>query len=156
MLIKNPQPAATLENLSRLASKPGVQSTLILSKSDGSIIRSTGLLASSSSPSQDPTVNNSISQNSPGEAADAIRGGSEYPGNGEVEAKGNNAEEVARMVFAFVAGAKAFTEGMDKSDEVRLLRLRTRKNEIVIVPGKASRIDVSHAFFVLTCNCDRS
>ena len=60
------------------------------------------------------------------------------------------------MVFGFVAGAKAFTEGMDKSDEVRLLRLRTRKNEIVIVPGKASRIDVSHAFFVLTCNCDRS
>ena len=40
------------------------------------------------------------------------------------------------MVFAFVAGAKAFTEGMDKSDEVRLLRLRTRRNEIVIVPGK--------------------
>ena len=40
------------------------------------------------------------------------------------------------MVFAFVAGAKAFTEGMDKSDEVRLLRLRTRRNEIVIVPGR--------------------
>lgn len=156
MLIKNPQPAATLENLSRLASKPGVQSTLILSKSDGSIIRSTGLLASSSSSSQDPTVNNGVSQNSPGEAADAIRGESEYPGNGEVEAKGNTAEEVARMVFAFVAGAKAFTEGMDKSDEVKLLRLRTRKNEIVIVPGKVSRIDMSNAFFVLTCNCDRS
>ena len=40
------------------------------------------------------------------------------------------------MVFAFVAGAKAFTEGMDKSDEVKLLRLRTRRNEIVIVPGR--------------------
>lgn len=132
------QPAATLENLSRLASKPGVQSTLILSKSDGSIIRSTGLLASLPSPSsssQDPPVGNEIKQNGAGEGADATRGGTAYPGNGNVEAKGNTAEEVARMVFAFVAGAKAFTEGMDKSDEVRLLRLRTRRNEIVIVPG---------------------
>ena len=133
------QPAATLENLSRLASKPGVQSTLILSKSDGSIIRSTGLLASSPSPStssEDPPVGNENRQNGAGDGADATRGGAEYPGNGNIEAKGNTAEEVARMVFAFVAGAKAFTEGMDKSDEVRLLRLRTRRNEIVIVPGK--------------------
>ena len=133
------QPAATLENLSRLASKPGVQSTLILSKSDGSIIRSTGLLASSPAPStssEDPPVGNENRQDGAGDGADATRGGAEYPGNGNVEAKGNTAEEVARMVFAFVAGAKAFTEGMDKSDEVRLLRLRTRRNEIVIVPGK--------------------
>ena len=39
------------------------------------------------------------------------------------------------MVFAFVAGAETFAQGMDKSDEVKLLRLRTRKNEIVIYPG---------------------
>lgn len=133
------QPAATLENLSRLASKPGVQSTLILSKSDGSIIRSTGLLASSRSPStssQDSPVSKETKQNGSEEGADATRGGAEYSGDGNVEAKGNTAEEVARMVFAFVAGAKAFTEGMDKSDEVRLLRLRTRRNEIVIVPGR--------------------
>lgn len=135
------KPAATLENLSRLATKPGVQSTLILSKSDGSIIRSTGLLASSpaSSPStQDPPVGNGNGQSGSEEAADAIRGRNEYSGNGKVEAKGNTAEEIARMVFAFVAGAKAFTECMDKSDEVKLLRLRTRKNEIVIVPGKVA------------------
>ena len=133
------QPAATLDNLSRLASKPGVQSTLILSKSDGSIIRSTGLLASSTSPSsspQDSPVGNGTSQNGSGPGADATRSGAEYSGDGNIEARGNTAEEVARMVFAFVAGAKAFAEGMDKSDEVRLLRLRTRKNEIVIVPGR--------------------
>lgn len=46
-----------------------------------------------------------------------------------------SAENVARMVFSFVSSAKAFTEGMDESDEVKLLRLRTRRNEIVIVPG---------------------
>ena len=66
---------------------------------------------------------------------DAIRSGIEYPGSTEDDRKGNSAEDIARMVFAFVVGANAFTEGMDKSDEVKLLRLRTRKSEIVIVPG---------------------
>lgn len=126
----------TLENLSRLASKPGVQSTLILSKSDGSIIRSTGLLAAtSSSTSQDLAVGNGTSRNGSAEPVDPMRSGTEYPDNTEDDAKGNSAEDIARMAFTFAAEAKAFTEGMDGSDEVKLLRLRTRKNEIVIVPG---------------------
>ena len=64
-----------------------------------------------------------------------MRSGTEYPDNTEDDRKGNSAEDIARMAFTFAAGAKAFTEGMDESDEVKLLRLRTRKNEIVIVPG---------------------
>ena len=126
----------TLENLSRLASKPGVQSTLILSKSDGSIIRSTGLLAAtSSSTSQDLAVGNGTSRNGSAEPVDPMRSGTEYPDNTEDDRKGNSAEDIARMAFIFAAEAKAFTEGIDGSDEVKLLRLRTRKNEIVIVPG---------------------
>ena len=130
------QPAATLENLSRLAAKPGVQSTLILSKSDGSIIRSTGLLAAtSSSTSQDLSLGNGTAPTGAAEPVDAIRSGTDYPSDMADDKKGNSADEIARMVFAFVTDAKAFTEGMDKSDEVQLLRLRTRKNEVVIVPG---------------------
>ena len=64
-----------------------------------------------------------------------MRSGTEYPDNTEDDRKGNSAEDIARMAFTFAAEAKAFTEGMDESDEVKLLRLRTRKNEIVIVPG---------------------
>ena len=67
--------------------------------------------------------------------ADAVSSGIDYPDNTKNDRKNNNAEDIARMVFAFVSGAYAFTEGMDESDEVRLLRLRTRKYEIVIVPG---------------------
>jgi len=126
-----------LENLSRLASKPGVQSTLILSKSDGSIIRSTGLLAApSSSPSREPIVGNGTNPIGAREPPEGIRDEGQYSSNTDVSTKGNSAEDVASMVFAFVTGAKAFTEGMDKSDEVKLLRLRTRKSEIVIVPGR--------------------
>ena len=123
-----------MENLSRLASKPGVQSTLILSKSDGSIIRSTGILdATSSSSSQILSVGNGKGHDV--KPADAVSSGIDYPDNTKTDRKINNAEDIARMVFAFVSGANAFTEGMDESDEVRLLRLRTRKYEIVIVPG---------------------
>jgi hypothetical protein len=45
------------------------------------------------------------------------------------------AESVARMVFSFVSGAQDFVRSMDGTDDMRLLRLRTRKNEIMIVPG---------------------
>ena len=73
-----------------------------------------------------------------------MRSGTEYPGNTEDDKKGNTAEDIARMVFAFAAEAKTFTEGIDESDELKLLRLRTRKNEIVIVPGKSLQIYIGH------------
>ena len=76
-----------------------------------------------------------MNDNGPAESVDATRSGVNYPANIEDDKKRNSAEDIARMVFAFAAEAKAFTEVMDKSDEVKLLRLRTRKNEIVIVPG---------------------
>ncbi|KAL8829662.1 MAG: hypothetical protein Q9191_001891 [Dirinaria sp. TL-2023a] len=113
----------TLEVLSRLAAKPGVQSTLVLSKNDGSIIRSTGLLAQStnapSSPATESFGNVSATDGGP---------------NGLGSDADKDAEKVARMVFSFMSSAQSFAEGMNASDEMRLLRLRTRRNEIVIVP----------------------
>lgn len=47
------------------------------------------------------------------------------------------AEDVAKMVFSFVSSAGGFVQGMDKGDELKLLRIRTRKSEIVIVPGRS-------------------
>lgn len=47
-----------------------------------------------------------------------------------------NIENVARMVFSFVSAAGALVEDMDSEDALKLLRLRTKKNEIVIVPGQ--------------------
>ena len=84
---------------------------------------------------QDRTASNSENQDVSDEATSGTIGGSEYLGSTDGDGKGNSAQDIAKMVFDFVSGANAFTEGMDKSDEVKLLRLRTRKNEIVIVPG---------------------
>lgn len=47
---------------------------------------------------------------------------------------------MARVVFNFVAAAKDFAEGIEKGDDAKLLRMRTRKLEIVIVPGKSSNL----------------
>lgn len=49
--------------------------------------------------------------------------------------KTKHAEDIARMVFAFVSSAEGFVDSIDEGDDLKLLRLRTRKNEIVIVPG---------------------
>lgn len=126
------QPASTLDNLSRLASKPGVQSTLVLSKADGSIIHSSGLLAASSP----RKLGNGAQDGDVGKPLEPSNVKADYDGITNRNNKGRNAEEVARMVFSFVSGTREFTEGMDDEDEVKLLRLRTRKNEIVIVPGQ--------------------
>ena len=46
------------------------------------------------------------------------------------------AEDVARLAFDFVKVAGSTIEGLDVEDDVRLLRVRTKKVELVIVPGK--------------------
>ena len=48
----------------------------------------------------------------------------------------DNAEDVARLAFNFVKIAGNTVEGLDAEDDVRLLRVRTKKVELVIVPGR--------------------
>jgi dynein light chain roadblock-type len=105
---------STLDHLNRIASKPGVKSTLILSKTDGAIIRSTGLVLQS--------------QKESGEVdQDGYRN--------EESKQQKTAEEMAKLAFSFITAAGGLVNEMDESDDVQLLRLRTKKNEIVIVPG---------------------
>lgn len=56
---------------------------------------------------------------------------------GEREGGAQTAEDVAKMVYSFVSAAGGLVEGFNKGDEVKLLRLRTKKNELVIVPGSS-------------------
>ncbi|KAL8723826.1 MAG: hypothetical protein Q9181_007161 [Wetmoreana brouardii] len=138
-------PTSTLESLSRLAAKPGVQSTLVLSKSDGSIIRSTGLLASSR---QSETPDSSLAANGFDHGSKRLselssRNGNDFGGSDSGADKTRSAEHVARMVFKFVAAANEFAEGMDQGDDTKLLRMRTQKLEIVVVPGQYIRAGYS-------------
>ncbi|KAL8773486.1 MAG: hypothetical protein Q9209_001590 [Squamulea sp. 1 TL-2023] len=132
-------PTSTLENLARLAAKPGVQSTLVLSKVDGSIIKSTGLLADPTIPSSsDPSaVGNGPNQDIKSFSPSIPSNSNSREGYEGHEGLTDSAQHVAKMVFKFVAAAKEFAEGMEEGDDARLLRMRTRKHEIVIVPGQA-------------------
>lgn len=113
----------TLSLLTRLSQKPGVQSTLILSRENGTIIRTSGLISKSSSANPNSTLP---------AANDAVP--DSYT-NGRKESGMHSAEDVASMVWSFLKAAGSLVDGLDKEDEVKLLRLRTKKNELVIVPG---------------------
>lgn len=100
-----------------------MQSTLILSRENGSIIRTSGLISNSSSANPNSTLPAS------GEAT------SESYTNGRKESGIHSAEDVASSVWSFLTAAGSLVDELDKEDEVKLLRLRTKKNELVIVPG---------------------
>ncbi|KAL9030925.1 MAG: hypothetical protein Q9196_000999 [Gyalolechia fulgens] len=139
-------PMSTLENLTRLAAKPGVQSTLVLSKSDGSIIRSTGLLASLAheTPSEASITGDGVGEGGNIPSATILNNGAHFHGHRANEDGSKTAENIARLVFAFLSAANQFAEGMEKDDDTKLLRMRTRKNEIVIVPDPKFVLVVIH------------
>ena len=127
--MQQPSPSEETQNLlARLAQRPGVQSTLILSRDTGNIVRSTGL----------------ITPDEIGEDGTAPTNGTYVNGtDGEVKKKGTrNAEDVARLVFNFVKSAGRMIEELNgENDEAKLLRVRTKKNELVVVPGSSNRFD---------------
>ena len=125
------QPSPTEETsalLARLAQRPGVQSTLILSRDTGAIVRSTGLITAEDIVAEGDSV--------PNGATDA----------GEKVKKGTRkADDVARLVWNFVKSAGEMIEELNgEIDEVKLLRLRTKKNELVVVPDAKFLLVVVH------------
>ena len=124
MAVPQPSPSEETENLlARLAQRPGVQGTLILARDTGSIVRSSGLVTNDDIADEEtrpPTSN----------GADA-----------EPKKKGTRkADEVARLVYKFVQSAGEMVGDLNgENDESKLLRVRTRRNEVVIVPGMCVR-----------------
>jgi dynein light chain roadblock-type len=106
----------------RLSQKPGVQSTLLLSRHNGAILKTTGLISKPVKTSSNHSISASIDD-------------TEGYTNGGSDTGLQSGEDVARLVFKFVEAAGMFVDGLDKDEEVRLLRVRTKKNELVIVPS---------------------
>ena len=123
--------ATALENLSRLANKPGVQATLVLSRRNGSVIEASGSLTTTANEDEngaDGRVDGPGSNNELMGAAESIKDGfSERPPTAM--------EKLAKSVFTFVSAAEELARSMGREDDVRLLRMRTKNNELVIVPG---------------------
>jgi hypothetical protein len=105
-----------------MSSKQGVQSTLVLTRDTGAIVRSQGILAPERTAPQEGEQQPEAS--SPDQVAT------------EADATTLDGEEIARHVWKFVQASGALVESMDAEDELRLLRIRTRRNELMIVPSQ--------------------
>ncbi|KAF2116517.1 hypothetical protein BDV96DRAFT_644951 [Lophiotrema nucula] len=126
-------PDETLSLLTRLSQKPGVQSTLILSRDTGAIVRTSGLISNSTTANPNSTLPTSNDSN-----------GADSYANARKESGIHSAEDVASAVWSFLSSAGKLVDGLDKEDEVKLLRLRTKKNELVIVPDSKFILVVIH------------
>lgn len=172
--------------LSHLTSRPGVQSTLILSRKDGTIIQSAGLLAAqeTSASRQTPIASSTAESNPVAQPSDSSPP-SPAPATTQSTYQPSQAEALAAHIFNFVSSASALgislskplppsgdapssagvdsaygaygngtstpqeerdteTGDRDEEDEVKLLRMRTKKHEIVVVPDKKYLLCVVH------------
>ncbi|KAJ5258439.1 hypothetical protein N7497_001753 [Penicillium chrysogenum] len=179
-----PQHVTTL--LSHLTSRPGVQSTLILSRKDGSIIQSTGQLAPTTEEngsSRTAQIPQSTTDSNPLSAAQPTDPSPASPAVSQPY-QPSQAETLAAHIFAFVSSAEALGislsrptptvqrssdshwdvnydygneagaareedrdgDGVDRDEdgEVKLLRMRTKKHEIVVVPDRKYLLCVVH------------
>ncbi|KAI0602716.1 hypothetical protein F4775DRAFT_151361 [Biscogniauxia sp. FL1348] len=127
-------PDSMEEALHRLSKKPGVKAWLMLDRTNGAVLKTNGQVstvrpARSSSNASLPTPT----------------GGSFST---DVNANTNNetqaAQELASMVWSFLSSAGSLVEEMDSEDELKLLRLRTKQQELVIVPESKYLLVVIH------------
>ncbi|KAK4507995.1 hypothetical protein PRZ48_001730 [Zasmidium cellare] len=132
--MQQPSPSEETANLlARLSNRPGVQGTLILSRDTGTIVRSSGLVT------EEEEVEGEVVP--PGSS-----GGQTNGVDNEGKNKGTRkAEDVARLVWKFVQSAGTMVEELNgESDEAKLLRVRTKKNELVVVPDSKFLLVVIH------------
>ncbi|CAN8100646.1 unnamed protein product [Discula destructiva] len=120
------------ETLNRLSKKPGVKATIALDRTTGTILKTAGqisLIHTAKSTQQQPAP--------PPDDPAAVTAA-------QVDNEMQGAEELADMVWKFVNSAGALVDGLDSEDELKLLRVRTRKQELVIVPDTKYLLIVIH------------
>ncbi|KAM0323111.1 hypothetical protein ACHAQA_008961 [Verticillium albo-atrum] len=113
------------EKLTRLSQKQGVKATVVLDRASGAILRTTGQLS---------TLNAAAAA-----LAASGQGGGAAPGG-----EGHGLEAFAAKVWAWVNASGSLVGELDAEDELKLLRLRTRKQELVIVPDARYLMIVVH------------
>ncbi|KAI9904110.1 hypothetical protein N3K66_000639 [Trichothecium roseum] len=117
------------EKLNRLARKPGVKASVVIDRSSGSILKTSGDLSA---------LRTSKSRNE----STAASFSNEAPAAEESESKG--LEDFAALVWNYVNMSGQLVQDMEADDELKLLRLRTKKQEIVIVPDPKYLLTVIH------------
>ncbi|KAK1768789.1 hypothetical protein QBC33DRAFT_533703 [Phialemonium atrogriseum] len=126
-------PDALEETIGRLSKKSGVKATLVLDRVSGAILRSSGQMASIHTPSTAGSFSSGDANNPATQQQQQQTGESQ-----------GAAEELAGLVWNFVNSAGSLVQGLDTEDEMKLLRLRTKKQELVVVPNPKYLLIVVH------------
>lgn len=120
------------ESLSRLSKKPGVKGWIMLDRTTGAILRTSGKI-SQIRPAKSTSSGNNNNNNS--SSLPTPTGGSF---SNDVTTETDNetlaAQELGSMIWSFLSSSGSLVQEMDTEDELKLLRLRTKKQELVIVP----------------------
>ncbi|KAG5935303.1 hypothetical protein E4U60_003251 [Claviceps pazoutovae] len=117
------------EKLGRLATKPGVRAGIVLDRASGAIIKTSGeLSALRTAKARDAATAASFSNEAPMAEASESQG----------------VEDFAAMIWNYVNASAHLVQDVDKEDALRLLRLRTKRQEIVIVPDAKYILTVIH------------
>ncbi|KAH8754067.1 hypothetical protein F5883DRAFT_186482 [Diaporthe sp. PMI_573] len=138
------------ETLSRLSKKPGVKATIALDRATGTILKTAGHISSLRTSSSQQQQGDSQSPTGAATASSLSASTTDIPASsGSAAAAGTGsetkgAEELASMVWAFVNSAGGLVHGLDMEDELKLLRVRTKKQELVIVPDAKYLLIVIH------------
>lgn len=117
------------DTLARITKKPGVKATIALDRSSGAILKTAGQVSSIH------TSRTVSSTNGGSFSADA---------NDDTLRENQGVEEMSAMVWNFVKAAGTLVDEIDKEDELKLLRLRTKKQELFIIPDPKFLLIVVH------------
>ncbi|EXL94030.1 hypothetical protein NOF04DRAFT_1072937 [Fusarium oxysporum II5] len=117
------------EKLGRLSKKPGVKASIVLDRTTGAILKTSGQIDALQT-SKTRTTSTATSFSNEGPALE------------ESETKG--VEQFAAIVWNYVNSSGSLIQELDGEDELKLLRLRTRKQELVIVPDPKYLLVVVH------------
>ncbi|KUI60153.1 Dynein light chain roadblock-type 1 [Cytospora mali] len=137
------------ETLNRLSKKPGVKATIALDRASGAILKTAGQIsllrtAKSQQQQQDSQLSTTAGPGSFSASTGDVPASSGSAAAAGTGSETQGAEEMAAMVWAFVNTAGSLVEGLDAEDELKLLRLRTKKQELVIVPDARYLLIVVH------------
>ncbi|KAM0812972.1 hypothetical protein AB5N19_12963 [Seiridium cardinale] len=125
------------EALHRLSKKPGVKGWLMLDRSSGAILKTNGQI-SAIRPAKSANSDTSLPTPTGGSFSNDVATASDS--DSETQA----AQELGSMVWGFLSTAGSLVQEIDTEDELKLLRLRTKKQELVIVPEPKYILVVIH------------
>ncbi|TRX98409.1 hypothetical protein FHL15_000483 [Xylaria flabelliformis] len=129
------------EALRRLSKKPGVKAWLMLDRLNGSVLKTNGQIAAVRPAKSASNANGTgVSPSLPTPAGGSFSADVQTDTDNESLA----AQELASMVWSFLSTAGSLVDEIDNEDELKLLRLRTKKQEFVIVPEPKYLLVVIH------------